>query len=72
MPSDLEYLDKLPDQAILSDPQISALAGFSVCTLWRLRKLGEGPPRVQLSKRRHGSTWGAVKAWLKSREQTAA
>ncbi len=65
---DLQFISTLPDQAVLSDRHVAAIMGCALNTLRRLREKGDAPPLVRLSKGRHGSTWGAVKAWLKSRE----
>jgi predicted DNA-binding transcriptional regulator AlpA len=57
----------LPDDAILTRTQTCALTNISEDTLSRLHQRGEGPARVQLSRRRVGYTVGAVRSWLQER-----
>ena len=57
----------LPDWAVLSDQQAAKVLGFSIDTLWRLDRAGDGPPRVRLSPRRHGRPIGSLREWLSQR-----
>jgi hypothetical protein len=52
----------LPDDFILSTAEAAAFDRISVDTFKRREKRGEGPPRVQLSLRRHGYRVGALRA----------
>ncbi len=60
-------LSALPDFAVISDDQASRLLNFSRDTLRRLDEAGRGPPKVQLSPRRHGRTVGGIRKWLAER-----
>jgi predicted DNA-binding transcriptional regulator AlpA len=60
-------LTALPDWAVLTDRQTSQLLGFSLDTLGRLDRAGDGPPRVRLSPRRHGRPVGELRKWLQQR-----
>jgi predicted DNA-binding transcriptional regulator AlpA len=60
----------LPDHAVLTKSQTSAITNLSEDTLDRLHRRGEGPERVQLSPRRVGYTFGAVRNWLQKRSST--
>jgi predicted DNA-binding transcriptional regulator AlpA len=65
-------LGTLPDWAVLSDPQAAVLLGFSRDRLHRLDRAGDGPPRVQLSPRRHGRIVGGLRKWIQQRVQNGA
>jgi hypothetical protein len=52
---------------ILTRQQAAAMAGIHERTLDRLHTLGEGPPRIQLTRRRCGYERGQFEAWLTSR-----
>jgi hypothetical protein len=60
-------LAALPDWAVLTDRQTTQLVGFSLDTLGRLDRAGDGPPRVNLSPRRHGRSVGELRRWLERR-----
>lgn len=60
--------DGADDLRVLTRKEFSAEAGFSLTTLDRLIKRGEGPPIVKLSPRRNGIRRGAGLRWIKSRE----
>ena len=64
---DLSELMQLPDSAILSDQELARFVNLSVKTLQRRSKAGDGPPRTQLSERRHGTTLGNARAWIAAR-----
>jgi predicted DNA-binding transcriptional regulator AlpA len=64
LPSDLLAL---PDWAVLSDRQTIVLLGFSLDTLSRLDRAGDGPPRVRLSPRRYGRPVGELRKWIQKR-----
>lgn len=64
---DFRQIGAWPDHAVMTQAQFCALASISEDTLRRLHKNGEGPPRVQLSKRRFGYMVGPSKDWLKQR-----
>ena len=66
-PVDLASLATLPDWAILSDRQLSAVTNLSEDTHTRLRALGKGVRRVELSEHRHGVRVADVKAWIEQR-----
>ena len=57
---------------VLSDNQRAKLEGVSLDTIQRRRAKGDGPPRIQLSERRHGTL--AVDEWeyLKSKREGSA
>ena len=57
----------LPDDSVLTESQTSELTGLSDDTLKRLHQRGEGPPRVQLSTRRHGYALRDIRRWLESK-----
>lgn len=59
------------DDRILDAGEMAALAGISVRTLQRLEEEGEGPPRVQVGKRRIGYWDSDGRAWLRSRTSPA-
>jgi hypothetical protein len=65
-----ENLATLPDWAVISDQRTADILGFSLDTLWRLDRIGDGPPRVRLSPRRHGRPVGMLRAWLAQRQIT--
>jgi predicted DNA-binding transcriptional regulator AlpA len=60
-------LAALPDWAVLTDQQTTQLLGFSLDTLGRLDRAGDGPPRVELSPRRHGRPVGELRKWVHQR-----
>jgi predicted DNA-binding transcriptional regulator AlpA len=61
------------DYAVLTIAEVINLTGLSRDTLVRLHRQNEGPPRVQLSERRYGYPFGALRAWIVERmENTAA
>jgi predicted DNA-binding transcriptional regulator AlpA len=62
-------IDALPDCAVLNIVQVINLTGLSRDTLVRLHRQNEGPPRVQLSERRYGYPFGALRAWLTQRTE---
>jgi predicted DNA-binding transcriptional regulator AlpA len=62
----------LPDWAVLTDQQTIELLGFSRDTLGRLDRAGDGPPRVRLSRRRHGRTIAGIREWLQRRTSLPA
>lgn len=68
----LAALPALPDYAVLSKAQTCAVTNLSADTLDRLHRLGEGPPRVRLSSRRIGYPAGALRTWLKQRQERVA
>lgn len=54
---------------VLSPREVRALVGgLSITTLWRMRRRGEFPEPVQLSKRRVGWRRSDVELWLLNRE----
>lgn len=71
LPKELAAIDGLPDIAVLPAKQTCAVTNLSIDTLNRLHHRGEGPPRVQLSKKRVGYTVGGIRAWLKDKSSTA-
>src|SRR5580692_6821013 len=60
-------LAALPDWAVLTDQQTSELLSLSLDTLHRLDRGGDGPPRVELSPRRHGRPVGELRKWIQKR-----
>jgi predicted DNA-binding transcriptional regulator AlpA len=70
--SAIAALPALPDSAVLSKAQASALTSLSPDTLDRLHRLGQGPPRIQLSERRVGYPAGGLREWLKQRASQAS
>jgi predicted DNA-binding transcriptional regulator AlpA len=73
MDTNHKSIDALPDCAVLTIAQVINLTGLSRDTLVRLHRQNQGPPRVQLSERRYGYPFGALRAWLTERmERTAA
>jgi predicted DNA-binding transcriptional regulator AlpA len=52
---------------VLSPAETAAVLGINERTLRRLVQDGEGPERVQLSKRRYGHRESAVDRWLANR-----
>ena len=60
-------LSALPDWAVLTDQQTGAALGISLDTLRRLDRAGDGPPRVELSPRRHGRPVGELGKWIQRR-----
>jgi hypothetical protein len=63
--------DDLPDAAVLSVAQTSALLNVSTDTLKRMHRRGE-LPRTQISLKRIGHTAGNIRALLKNRTGSAA
>jgi predicted DNA-binding transcriptional regulator AlpA len=63
----MKDLNRLPPEAILTDPEVCEIAGISPDTFSRLEKKGDVPPRIQLSPRRHGRQLAAVRRWLADR-----
>jgi predicted DNA-binding transcriptional regulator AlpA len=57
---------------ILSLPETARRDGLSLRQLQRLIAEGEGPPVIQLSKRRVGVDEGDNDAWLGSRRRPAS
>lgn len=72
MSIDLSFVDKLPDAAVLSKKQTSALTGLSGHTLDRMHERREGPTRIQLSPKVFGYRFGTLKAWMESLEKRSA
>jgi hypothetical protein len=60
-------LTEFPELRILTDDEVCKLANFSKDTLHRLDLLGDGPPKVRLSARRHGRPYLGFRSWLESR-----
>jgi hypothetical protein len=60
-------LSALPDWAVLTDQQTSGVLGLSLDTLRRLDRGRDGPPRVELSPRRHGRPVGELRKWIQQR-----
>jgi predicted DNA-binding transcriptional regulator AlpA len=58
----------LPDCKVLTTTELVELTGISVNTLWRLRQMGEGPPRIKLTERIYGYPVGKLREWLAQRE----
>jgi predicted DNA-binding transcriptional regulator AlpA len=56
---------------VLSLDQAAYRAGIVRRTLERLLEVGEGPAKVQLSKRRVGILESDLEKWLKSRRRPA-
>ena len=52
---------------VLSEIQAADAISVSTSTLRRMHSRGEGPPRIQLSKRRIGYRLGDVDEWLRLR-----
>ena len=65
-------LPMLPDYACLSKAQVLAATGLSEDTFDRVQAKGEGPAKVFLSARRVGYPVGRLRAWLATREESAA
>jgi hypothetical protein len=61
------HLAALPDWAVLTDQQTSRVLGLSLDTLRRLDRGRDGPPRVELSPRRHGRPVGELRKWIQKR-----
>jgi hypothetical protein len=57
-------LTALPDWAVISDQRAAKILDLSLDTLLRLDRAGDGPPRVNLSPRRHGRTVGGLRNWI--------
>lgn len=64
--NDRARTDHLPEH-IWDDQQVADCIGVSKRTLQRLRKAGEGPPRIEISQRRKGNLPSDVRNWLLSR-----
>jgi predicted DNA-binding transcriptional regulator AlpA len=65
--------DHRSDDVVLTDREYRKMAGdISRATAHRLDRAGEGPPKIQLSKRRVGRRLGDVRAWVESRRQCRA
>ena len=64
-------LSALPDWAVLTDQQTSGVLGLSLDTLRRLDWGRDGPPRVELSPRRHGRPVGELRKWIQKRVGTS-
>src|SRR5262249_22121147 len=60
-------LAALPDWAVRTDQQTSGVLGLSLDTLRRLDRGRDGPPRVELSPRRHGRPVGELRKWIQQR-----
>jgi hypothetical protein len=60
-------LSALPDWAVLTAQQTSGVLGLSLDTLRRLDRGRDGPPRVELSPRRHGRPVGELRKWIQKR-----
>ena len=56
---------------VLTLDQAAQRASITRRTLERLRSEGEGPPTIQISKRRVGVAEGDLEAWLNSRRRVA-
>jgi predicted DNA-binding transcriptional regulator AlpA len=55
------------DLRVLSLKDFAAMMGLSLITVKRLIAAGEGPPLIQLSKRRVGVRLGDARRWQESR-----
>jgi predicted DNA-binding transcriptional regulator AlpA len=66
---ELLLVGNLPDQAILPKAHVAALMNLSNDTLDRMHQRGEGPQRIQLTRRRVGYPVGGLKAWLKTKSK---
>ena len=62
-------LGRLPDWAVIDTKQTSHATGLSADTLRRLSATQKGPPRTRLSERRIGYVVGALRGWLREREE---
>ena len=55
------------DLQILRNQDVADLLGVSKQTVWRLYKSGELPPKVQISGRANGWTWGTIREFIEER-----
>jgi predicted DNA-binding transcriptional regulator AlpA len=65
--SDRDF-SNLPDRVVVTEAQLSEITSLCPTTLYRMRKRGEGPPRVQLSARRVGYRMSEIRKWLNAQE----
>ena len=54
---------------ILRTQELADLLGVSKQTVWRLSKSGELPPKVKISGRAVGWTWGSIRDFVEDRTQ---
>jgi excisionase family DNA binding protein len=54
---------------ILRTQELADLLGVSKQTVWRLSKSGELPPKVKISGRAVGWTWGSIRDFVEERKQ---
>lgn len=64
--------DHLPDDMIVTDADLERLGYGHRVTLTRKRKVGGGPPFIQLSPHRIGYRMGDVRAWVAERTVRSA
>lgn len=54
---------------IVRPQELSELLSVSKQTIWRLSKAGELPPKVKISGRAVGWTWGSIRKFVEERTQ---
>jgi predicted DNA-binding transcriptional regulator AlpA len=61
--------DYLADMKIIDEREAAKLNGVSLMTWLRMKRLGETPPPIQLSKRRIGYRLTDIKEWQDARRR---
>jgi hypothetical protein len=62
----------MQDHALVDWPTVAALCNFKDIEYARETVIKAGVPLVHISERKRLPTWGALRAWLQSRETVAA
>lgn len=57
---------------VISEQEVARIISVSISTLRRLKTRGEGPPRIQVSRRRIGYRLNDVDRWLGQKTETNA
>ena len=58
------------DLQIIRSQELADLLSVSKQTIWRLSKSGELPPKVKISGRAVGWTWGSIREFIEERTQS--
>jgi len=58
------------DLQIIRTQELADLLSVSKQTIWRLSKSGELPPKVKISGRAVGWTWGSIRKFIEERKQS--
>jgi prophage regulatory protein len=63
-----EHIDRIWDR-ILGWPEVQSRVGLSRPQVWRLRRDGDFPSALKLSKNRRGWRASEIQKWIESRER---